>query len=51
MRNGAISNGYYTVLNNLDGQIYTFGKGPSEMTVDAPEVEVIQGQDSMLKEQ
>jgi len=36
LRMGAISNGYYTSLNSLDGQVYTFGKGPSKTTVAAP---------------
>jgi hypothetical protein len=33
---GAIADGYWTYFNNYDGQIYTFGKGPSAMTVTAP---------------
>lgn len=36
LRQGAISDGYYTALNSLDGQIYVFGKGPSATTVEAP---------------
>ncbi|MCX8150817.1 MAG: PQQ-binding-like beta-propeller repeat protein [Candidatus Bathyarchaeota archaeon] len=38
LRMGAISNGYYTTLNSLDGKIYTFGKGPSKTTVSAPQI-------------
>ena len=44
MRHGAISDGIYTVLNSYDGQVYTFGKGPSEITVEAPLTEVTLGQ-------
>jgi hypothetical protein len=40
LRMGAISDGIYTVLNSLDGKIYTFGKGPSQTTVTAPQTEV-----------
>ncbi|KON32923.1 MAG: hypothetical protein AC479_06220 [miscellaneous Crenarchaeota group-6 archaeon AD8-1] len=44
MRHGAISDGVYTVLNSYDGQVYTFGKGPSKITVEAPLTEVILGE-------
>ena len=43
-RHGAIADGYYTVLNNYDGKVYTFGKGPSATTVSAPDVAVEVGQ-------
>jgi outer membrane protein assembly factor BamB len=32
----AISDGYYVALNGYDMQIYSFGKGPSATTVEAP---------------
>jgi hypothetical protein len=35
-----ITNGYLVTLNAYDDQIYTFGKGPSKMTVVAPNVGV-----------
>lgn len=34
----AIADGYMTFANAYDGQIYTVGKGPSKMTVTAPDV-------------
>jgi len=37
MRNPVIADGLLTALNSLDGQVYTFGKGPSEVTVSAPQ--------------
>jgi hypothetical protein len=43
MRHGAISDGIYTVLNSLDGQVYTFGKGPTTTTVNAPQVGAVKG--------
>ncbi len=43
LRMGAISNGYYTTLQSLDGQIYTFGKGPSATTVSAPQIAATKG--------
>ncbi len=36
----AISDGIMTTLNAYDNQIYTWGKGPSAMTVTAPDVGV-----------
>ncbi len=35
-----IVDGYVTVLNAYDNQLYTYGKGPSAMTVTAPSVGV-----------
>jgi hypothetical protein len=43
LRMGAISNGYLTSLQSLDGQIYTFGKGPSKTTVATSQVGVPKG--------
>jgi hypothetical protein len=48
LRMGAISNGYYTTLQSLDGQIYTFGKGPSATTVSAPQAAVAKGAPIMI---
>jgi len=48
LRNGAISSGYFTALNSLDGQIYTFGKGPSATTVLAPQCGVSVGVPVMI---
>jgi outer membrane protein assembly factor BamB len=31
-----VADGYLVALNNYDSQLYTFGKGPSAMTVDTP---------------
>ncbi len=38
-----IVDGYVTVLNAYDNQLYTYGKGPSKLTVDAPAVGVTSG--------
>jgi hypothetical protein len=35
-----IVDGYVTVLNAYDNQLYTYGKGPSKLTVTAPQVGV-----------
>jgi hypothetical protein len=43
MRHGAISDGIYTTFNSLDGQVYTFGKGQSAITVSAPQTAVPKG--------
>jgi hypothetical protein len=48
LRHGAISDGYFTTLNSLDGQIYTFGKGPSKTTVLAPSIAVPTGTAVMI---
>ncbi|MHA2324977.1 MAG: outer membrane protein assembly factor BamB family protein [Promethearchaeota archaeon] len=44
LRHGAIADGYYTVLNNYDGKVYTFGKGQSATTVSAPDIAVELGE-------
>jgi hypothetical protein len=36
----AIADGYLVFLNGYDGQIYTVGKGPSALTVDAPKAAI-----------
>jgi hypothetical protein len=43
IRHGAIVDGIFTALNSLDGQVYTFGKGPSATTVNAPKTSVTLG--------
>ena len=43
IRHGAIAVGICTALNSLDGQVYTFGKGPTQTTVTAPKTEIMQG--------
>ncbi len=40
IRHGAFSDGILTALNSLDGQVYTFGKGPSATTVELPLIAV-----------
>ncbi|MCW3998420.1 MAG: PQQ-binding-like beta-propeller repeat protein [Candidatus Bathyarchaeota archaeon] len=43
-RNPAVADGLLTALNSYDGQVYTFGRGPSKTTVSAPSVAVEVGQ-------
>jgi hypothetical protein len=45
----AIADGYFVYLNNYDMQIYCIGKGPSEVTVDAPLTAVSLGQTLLLR--
>ncbi len=40
----AIADGYLVTFNNYDNQIYTFGKGPSATTVEAPMTAIQVGQ-------
>lgn len=47
--NGAIAEGFYTYLNTYDMQIYTVGKGPSAMTVTAPDLGVPSGSTLMIR--
>jgi hypothetical protein len=42
-RHPAVADGLLTALNSLDGQVYTFGKGPSKTTVQAPLTAVPRG--------
>ncbi|XES76016.1 MAG: PQQ-binding-like beta-propeller repeat protein [Candidatus Bathyarchaeia archaeon] len=42
-RLGAIADGYLAYLNTYDGQVYVVGKGPSEVTVSAPDTAVPMG--------
>ncbi len=49
IRHGAISDGILTALNSLDGQVYTFGKGPSETTVTATPKVTAKGSSVMVE--
>ncbi|MEM2953627.1 MAG: PQQ-binding-like beta-propeller repeat protein [Candidatus Bathyarchaeia archaeon] len=49
LRNVAVSDGYATALNSLDGKIYTFGKGPSSTIVEAPLVAVPLGSTLVIR--
>jgi hypothetical protein len=42
-RFGAIADGYLSYFNTYDGQVYTLGKGPSALTVSAPQSAVSSG--------
>ncbi len=43
-----IADGYMSFLNNYDSQIYTIGKGPSAMTVDAPKAAIELGKSLVI---
>jgi outer membrane protein assembly factor BamB len=45
----AIADGYFVYLNLYDMQVYCIGKGPSEITVDAPSVAITQGQSLIIR--
>jgi len=49
MRNPAIADGLLTALNSYDGQVYTFGKGPSATTVTTPDAAIPLGTGVMIK--
>jgi outer membrane protein assembly factor BamB len=49
MATPAISDGYTTFLNGYDMQIYTTGKGPSSMSVEAPLTSVIAGSKAVIQ--
>jgi outer membrane protein assembly factor BamB len=44
----AIADGYLVAYNGYDNTLYTFGKGPSAMTVEAPKTEVPKGTAVMI---
>ena len=48
LRNTAISDGYLTSYNCLDGQVYVIGKGTSATTVSAPQAAVVKGVPIMI---
>ena len=45
----AIADGYLTYFNCYDGQIYTLGKGPSAMTIEAPMAGIAQGSSLVIR--
>ena len=45
----AISDGIMTTLNAYDNQIYAYGKGPSAMTLSAPDIGVASGTPVVIK--
>jgi outer membrane protein assembly factor BamB len=44
----AIADGYIVALNLYDNQIYCYGKGPSAITVTAPQTVITRGQSTMI---
>jgi hypothetical protein len=46
---GAIADGYLTVYNPYDGQIYSYGKGPSALTVEAPMADITAGNSLVIR--
>ena len=47
-RNPVVADGILTALNSYDGQVYTFGRGPSATTVAAPQSAVEVGQSFII---
>ncbi len=45
----AIADGYFVYLNLYDMQVYCIGKGPSEVTVDAPLTAITRGQSLIIR--
>ncbi len=45
----AVADGYLATLNSYDSQIYVFGKGPSAMTVTAPDLAAASGQAVVIR--
>ncbi len=46
---GAVADGYLTVFNPYDGQIYSYGKGPSDLTVSVTNDVIASGNSVMIK--
>jgi hypothetical protein len=44
----AISDGVMTTLNAYDNQIYAYGKGPTKLTVSAPQAAITQGRSLVI---
>ncbi len=44
----AMADGYATWFNGLDNQIYSVGRGPSSLTVSAPQAAIAQGQSLVI---
>jgi outer membrane protein assembly factor BamB len=45
----AIADGYANYFNGLDNQIYTLGRGPSSISVEAPLASIIAGQNVVIQ--
>ncbi len=45
----AVADGYLTTLNSYDAQIYCYGKGPSALTVTAPDLAAAAGQAVVIR--
>jgi hypothetical protein len=48
-QNDLVADGYFVYLNIYDMQIYTLGKGPSKLTVEAPLAAISQGQSLVIR--
>jgi hypothetical protein len=46
---GAIADGYFVDWNSFDSKIYSFGKGPTQTTVEAPLTGVTQGSSVVIR--
>jgi hypothetical protein len=46
---GAVAEGYLTFFNEYDGQMYSVGRGPSALTVSAPDVSIPMGSSLLIK--
>ncbi len=44
-----VADGYLTTLNSYDSQIYSYGKGPSAITVEAPMADIVQGSGLVIR--
>jgi len=49
MSYGAVADGYLTASNSWDGYLYVFGRGKTETTVTAPDVQVPKGTSLMIR--
>jgi outer membrane protein assembly factor BamB len=45
---GAVADGYLTYDNRYDGNMYVFGKGPSQTTVSAPQTSITAGTTAII---
>jgi hypothetical protein len=48
-QNDLVADGYFVYLNIYDMQIYSLGKGPSKLTVEAPLAAISQGQSLVIR--
>ena len=46
---GAVAEGYLTFFNEYDGQMYSVGRGPSALTVSAPDVSIPLGSSLLIQ--